>query len=204
MVAAGTVLTGCSTPDEVTPAAAAPTAAPVAAQPATPHPDAVEKARAAARQLAGVLMERLGEELDAGSPKDALTVCADEAQVLTTAQEGEGIHIRRVSLRTRNPNNAPDPWEMAQLEKLQALHDRGELPAEVAVVEASADGDELRYLKPITVLDPCLLCHGGEQDLDPAVVEELARRYPEDRATGYAAGDFRGAVSVRVTLDPQK
>ena len=164
----------------------------------------MERARAAAKQLAGVLMERLAEELDGGSPVDALTVCADEAQDLTAAQEAQGLHIRRVSLRTRNPANAPDPWEASQLDDLQAMHDRGELPDEVAVVTAGAGGDELRYLKPITVLDPCLLCHGGEHDLDPGVVEELSRRYPEDHATGYAAGDFRGAVSVRVALDPQK
>jgi hypothetical protein len=32
----------------------------------------------------------------------------------------------------------------------------------------------------------------------PDVRSLLAERYPEDRATGYAAGDFRGMVSVRV------
>jgi hypothetical protein len=42
----------------------------------------------------------------------------------------------------------------------------------------------------------CLACHGQVSSLDPAVRAVLAERYPADRATGYRAGDLRGAVSV--------
>ena len=41
---------------------------------------------------------------------------------------------------------------------------------------------------------------GRRDGLPPPEREELARRYPEDRATGYRVGDLRGAVSVRVPL----
>ncbi|MBZ0088891.1 MAG: DUF2309 domain-containing protein, partial [Thermoanaerobaculia bacterium] len=46
----------------------------------------------------------------------------------------------------------------------------------------------------------CGACHGQPGELAPGVAEVLARRYPGDTATGYTAGDLRGAISVRVPL----
>jgi hypothetical protein len=40
----------------------------------------------------------------------------------------------------------------------------------------------------------CLQCHG--ENISPEVQAELARLYPEDKATGYSAGDIRGAFVV--------
>jgi hypothetical protein len=39
------------------------------------------------------------------------------------------------------------------------------------------------------------MCHGS--DVPEAVAEAIAKRYPQDRATGYSAGDLRGAFVVR-------
>jgi hypothetical protein len=40
----------------------------------------------------------------------------------------------------------------------------------------------------------CLACHG--QTLAPGVAEVLAREYPRDAATGFSAGQLRGAFYV--------
>ena len=72
----------------------------------------------------------------------------------------------------------------------------GEPVAEIHEVDPATG--ELRYLRPILVEPACLLCHGAEEELDPEVRRRLAERYPEDRATGFAEGDLRGAFSVRV------
>jgi hypothetical protein len=75
------------------------------------------------------------------------------------------------------------------------------MPAEIIEVMRAADGTyELQYVRPILMQARCLPCHGDPASLDPAVHALLARRYPEDRATGYRVGDLRGAVSVRVPL----
>lgn len=58
-------------------------------------------------------------------------------------------------------------------------------------------------MKPLVVGGACLACHGPREDIDPDVREVLDRRYPEDEATGYATGDFRGAISVTVDLGEQ-
>ena len=61
----------------------------------------------------------------------------------------------------------------------------------------TADG-ALRLLRPIVVAAPCLTCHGAPANIDPEVRRLLAERYPNDQATGYRTGDFRGAVWVRI------
>lgn len=41
-------------------------------------------------------------------------------------------------------------------------------------------------------------CHGPGNSIPDTVRAMLAARYPDDRATGYAVGDLRGAISVQV------
>jgi excinuclease UvrABC helicase subunit UvrB len=45
-----------------------------------------------------------------------------------------------------------------------------------------------------TAEKPCLACHG--KTLAPQVAARLKELYPDDRATGYAAGEIRGAITL--------
>ena len=51
-----------------------------------------------------------------------------------------------------------------------------------------------------TALPLCLTCHGAA--LSPDVEAALAESYPEDHATGYSAGDLRGAFVVERVIAP--
>jgi hypothetical protein len=164
---------------------------------------ALERARTAAQTLAGTLLKALGAELQAGGPPQGVKVCSEIAPRIAAEQSKDGLSIRRVTSRPRNPANDPDDWEKAGLERLAAAHAAGKLPPELSEVTGPAEGPRtLRYLKPIVIAQPCLACHGEPAALDPAVRQALAERYPHDKATGYEAGDFRGAISVRVSLAP--
>lgn len=169
-------------------------------------PDAeLARARQAADALVARLREVLAAALEKQGPAGAVDVCAERAQAETGAAAAElGLSVRRVSLRHRNPADAPDAYERATLERLEAEMKTKGLPAEVAEVVTPAAGGapELRYLRPVVVAPHCLACHGQPNELAPGVAEILARRFPGDTATGYAAGDLRGAVSVRVPLGP--
>ncbi len=159
-------------------------------------------ARTAADGLGASLRALLTAELARGGPQGAVEACAAQAQQATAAEAARhGVALRRVSLQVRNPADAPDEFESAALERLAAGARQGHLPAEVAEVTAGPNGgSELRYLRPIVLAAPCLACHGRSADLAPGVAAILAERYPGDLATGYAAGDLRGAISVRVAL----
>ena len=172
------------------------------AQTAEIPPAAVDKAKSTADALMKDLIELLFSTLDAEGPAGAVRICADVAQERTARHARDGIYVRRVSQKVRNQANHPDEFELQKLEQFETLHRQKKLPAEVVEIRANPDGTrQLQYLRPIVVMEKCLACHGPRDQIQPAVGELLARRYPDDRAVDYRAGDFRGAVSVRVPLD---
>ena len=163
---------------------------------------ALGKAKSTADGLMKDLIGLLFSTLDAEGPAGAVRICADVAQERTAGHARDGIYVRRVSQKVRNQANRPDAFELQKLEQLEALHQQKKLPTELAEVRTNPDGTRrLHYLRPIVVMEKCLACHGSRDQIQPAVRELLARRYPDDRAVDYRAGDFRGAVSVRVFLD---
>ena len=158
-------------------------------------------ARAAADSLGDELMGLLAAALERGGPSLAIQYCADSAQVRTLRHWRNGIYIRRVSERVRNVDDTPDAMERRLLERLAELHRAGALPPELVQVVRAPDGtSQLQYVRPLIVQPRCLVCHGDPATFEPEVRAVLAKRYPEDRATGYRAGELRGAVSVRVPL----
>lgn len=165
-------------------------------------PEALEQARAAGRALGTELMGALLGELKEGGPVRAVRVCSEVAQKTAAAHSTDTTTVRRVSLKVRNPTDRPDDWERAQLQRLEELHRQGELPGEVAEARQEDGQRVLRWLKPIVVAEMCLQCHGAPESFQPEVRELLAERYPEDEAVGYQAGDLRGAISVRMELEP--
>jgi hypothetical protein len=64
-----------------------------------------------------------------------------------------------------------------------------------------AGRDEYRYYRALTVAPPCIQCHGATDEIDSAVQTILDERYPDDLATDYAVGDFRGLVRVSIPAD---
>jgi hypothetical protein len=163
---------------------------------------ALAEARTAARELSDTLRALLTEELQSGGVEGAVAVCATKAQA-RTAEYGRtsGNDIRRVSLRRRNTANEPDAWERAVLESFDRLPVQDRPAAERWALVREGGREALRYLKPVVASPMCLTCHGEKARIPPAVRAVIDERYPDDRATGFSAGDVRGAVSVRVPLE---
>jgi len=161
----------------------------------------------AARELALRLIEETRElmqvEVKARGPAGALQQCSKVALGLAKQHEQEGWRVRRVSVKYRNPADAPDDYEARVLHEFAALKAKGELEIDTEHAEVVTDEGRtyLRYMKPIVMGSPvCLSCHGGPRDIPPDVQAELRRLYPDDKATGYQIADLRGAVSVKLPL----
>ena len=162
------------------------------------------QARTQSAQLIQELGTRLKQELAAGGPEAALSVCRDVApQIASRLSRESGSRIARVSLKTRNPLiGTPDAWEQSVLaafdqraaagEKAQAL--------ESAEIVAEPQGRYFRYMKAITLQPMCATCHGSDAAIPDAVKARLREQYPHDRATGYEPGQVRGAVTVKTLL----
>jgi len=174
----------------------------LAAGPAPP-PAELAKARETAKQVMAGTRALLEAELKDKGPAGALGACSRVALDMARAHEKDGWRVRRVSERFRNPADAPDGWERRQLARFAAAHRRAPLAAEAEAWEVVRERGRrvLRYAKPIVLPgEPCLSCHGDPARFEAALRDSLARLYPRDRATGYRAGDLRGAMSVTLPL----
>lgn len=162
-----------------------------------------EQARLVATQVLGETKSVLDGALQGGLPAAALRVCASVAQNIARRHEREGWRVRRVSEKVRNPADTPDADELVVLRAWQAEHRAGRLtPAAEHQANVTEGGRRyLSYMKPIFIAAPvCLQCHGAPDKLAPGVAEALTELYPLDRATGYAVGDLRGAISVKIPI----
>jgi hypothetical protein len=157
----------------------------------------INAAKGAIQSLAAALKAELGSAMQSGGPATAIEVCNTQAMPITRKIADEhGLEIGRVSLKHRNPANAPNAWQAQVLEAFERRHADGADLATLSWSETvqAEGGREFRYMKPIPTAGVCLTCHGAEL---PGVVRQvLAERYPDDRATGFAVGDIRGAFVV--------
>ena len=154
----------------------------------------------ASRDAAGQLGGRLAGELAGAlqsSPVEAIGVCRERAPVIAAElARATGAQVGRTALKLRNPANAPLDWQRSVLEAFEQQLAGGASPAsmEFAQTVESGGGLERRWMKPIVTAPLCLGCHGRE--LAPGVAEALAGEYPRDQATGFEAGQLRGAFYV--------
>jgi hypothetical protein len=158
-----------------------------------PSDDPLARAEAAAKKLGGALRGKLEKALPEGGPAKAIEVCAKDAQpTAADVRASTGAYVGRSSTKLRNPVDAPPPW-VAEWLTAQA----GRKAAEAKPLRAIAQGPTgkvARVILPIGVEAPCLACHGDPAAIAPDVKAAIAARYPTDTATGYAAGDLRGAL----------
>ena len=152
------------------------------------------------KDLKGILIN----QIQTNGILQAVSVCSDTAQVLTNNFGVEkGVYIKRVSLKNRNVNNAPDDFEKMILNKFALMQQNNELNGETEYAEIVDEGEfkYLRYVKPILVQAECLNCHGSENEIMPEVKQLISQAYPDDKAVGYKIGDLRGAVSLKKAIE---
>jgi len=169
-----------------------------------PGPSEREAAMKTGREAAGVLkkalMTQLQAALEAGGPANAVDVCKISALPITESSGAnfEGVSVRRTTLRTRNPENAPD-----DLDKKVLARFAGSRPDNNPGPVLEWNQTRLRYYEPLYIKELCLQCHGDPAAFSPDLRELLAASYPEDKATGYRAGDFRGLICVETPREGQ-
>lgn len=118
------------------------------------------------------------------SPSKALVVCNTVAMPITEQAAVKGIKVGRVSLKNRNPKNAPKNWMKPFIEK----YHKGEIkkPYSVVTLKSGKKG----IIKPIKTAPLCLKCHGNY--ISQATQNKIKELYPADKAVGYKVGQIRG------------
>jgi len=140
--------------------------------------------------------------LDSGTPQEAVDMC----HLTGLAKSGAIPGLPRInavkftSQKIRNSANTPD-----DADKL-ALAYFGQAPAAGAAqsytlvqrIDSPNTEPEWRVYKPVAVTSKCLVCHGNSAEQSPALQGKLKAIFPNDQATGYKIGEWRGVIRVSV------
>lgn len=163
----------------------------------------------AAFKVAGEFLKELNEamtrEMTKGGPTEAIKVCAELAPDIAGRLSREhGWRMTRVGTRVRNPLlGMPDAWEQRVLAEFAERAAKGESFSAMTHSEVVTEpgGRFYRFMKSIVVQPKCLLCHGPSDQIPESIRTMLNKQYPFDAATGYKAGELRGAVTIKQPLD---
>lgn len=145
------------------------------------------------------LMGRLLQKMKAGSYASAVSFCSSNAQQITDSiGNAFSVHLRRVSLKTRNERNIPTTLERNLLEAYEYSASKGEkLSTNLQFFQGE---DSILYNKPIFIpSELCLNCHGNKEKINALTQEAINQQYPADSAHGYEIGDFRAIWSVSMS-----
>jgi hypothetical protein len=144
-------------------------------------------------ELKGELLTAL-EDTVAGTA-GAIYVCAERAPEISARYASlPGLTVRRTSKRVRNPNNAPDEYEMKTLDILEQRPAFGS--QDHYEWETTGDQMKFRFVKAIKMTSACLKCHGDPEKMEDAVKTAIAERYENDQATGFKLDELRGILTV--------
>jgi cytochrome c553 len=157
---------------------------------AQPPVSPLEKGKSYALQTKSVLGKNLLNALNTNGPANALAFCNTHAIPLTDSMAmAQGVQIKRVSDFNRNPTNAANSIELQHIAKMKDQLANGNKPQP----QLMDNGATYTGYYPIMTNDMCLKCHGTpETDINTETLAVLRERYPNDKATGYAANELRG------------
>ncbi|MBW2736597.1 MAG: DUF3365 domain-containing protein, partial [Deltaproteobacteria bacterium] len=154
---------------------------------------AINRARAALFPLKKMLKKELSAAMKKGGPLAALNVCGERAMAITqeVSAKDPGVELGRTSDKLRNPKNKAAAW----LEPMLA-HYQGSSKRLGSYRLTTLPSGKIGYAEPIYTKGVCLKCHG--KTLQTPLTEALDKRYPDDKARGYEAGQFRGLFWVKL------
>ena len=149
-------------------------------------------AQAFSTELQGELAAAMGE----GGALQAVEICHDAAPRIAADHSAQsGADIRRISDRNRNPQGSVSADAAPYYAELQAQPMADGQPAKRIWASGEGEDAQVHFLAAIPTREqPCLACHGSE--IDPELQARIGELYPDDLATGFAAGELRGALMI--------
>jgi hypothetical protein len=117
-------------------------------------------------------------------------VCAPVGKSIQEWSKKTGLEAKQWALKFRNPNNEPK----GELRAWLSTFEKNPELTHAVFSEKRGDQEGQLYLRRISVTEGCLKCHGPKDERP----EFIRKKYPQDQAYGFKAGDFRGVLSVWV------
>lgn len=124
----------------------------------------------------------------AGGPANAIVVCKTKAHLIASELSVDGIVMGRGSHKLRNHENVEPAWVTPIIGTYASSG------GALAPTSVDLGGGRYGYVEPIMTQPVCLSCHGSS--LHPDIAAKIGELYPDDEATGFSEGDFRGVFWV--------
>ncbi len=140
--------------------------------------------------------------MKSGGPIKALHVCNVDAPVIADKiSTKSGWTVARSSHKLRNSANTADAFTKAAIEDFLARQAKGEKPKTMIKTGIIEQGGKksFRMVKAIGTKGVCLKCHGSA--VKPEVLKKIKELYPDDKATGFKAGEMRGVFVLTKALN---
>lgn len=155
----------------------------------------ISKGKEIGQATVKLLGSNLMKHMKSGGPKEAIPFCNTNASKLTNEIASKyNVSIKRTSHKLRSDKNAPNKDEKAVLESYLAKIKKGE--ALKPQVKKEDDG-KVHFYAPMKLQAKCLACHGTVgQQVSKATDSIIKKLYPNDKATGFKDGEFRGIVNI--------
>jgi nitrate reductase cytochrome c-type subunit len=167
---------------------------------ATTNKEIKIEAKKAIKKMGKSLQSHMKKNLKKGGAIQAAKFCSKKATKIEediNAKYKKGISVKRVSLKYRNPDNAPLADEKAVLEQIEADFKSGKKIPKMIVKQI--DKNNYKVYKPIFLeKKACLKCHGDADHRAKKAYKIIKEKYPDDKAIDYKAGDFRGAFVAKI------
>ncbi len=148
-------------------------------------------------KLLSSLQQELKSAMEKGGAVNAIGVCSEKAFLIAEkiSKETGAISVSRISEKYRNPFSKPDDFDMSVINEFKSLKEKNK---EYPDFLAKENTNSYIYYKQIIIGDLCLKCHGDKDIMEKEVLKTINSIYPEDKATGYKKGDFRGLIRVEI------
>lgn len=144
------------------------------------------------------LLSNVANAIKKGGTEYAVDFCNTSAISITDSiADLYTVDIQRVTNKPRNPDNylATAKDSLVWNRMIEFTQNEGRLP----VGSLESDETDYFYYKPIAMGMPtCVQCHGEANDINPRTKDIINKRYPNDQATGYKTGDFRGLWKIKM------
>jgi len=148
-----------------------------------------------AKNLKYSLASELKKKVAKDGPVEAISFCHENVGALAKKTAGANIQkyeFGRTSHLIRNSANNPKEWMKKYLDQYKNSNIESKLPK--SIVHLLPEGKKI-YLEPIYIQAECLMCHGSS--VSKVVLRKIKQLYPNDQATGFKLGEFRGFVWVK-------
>jgi len=156
----------------------------------------LEQGQNFAVQTQQVLAKNLMNEINTKGTVHAFTFCSAKAYTLTDSMAlALNILIKRVSDKTRNPNNKANKKEAAYITESKELLAKGE---KIKPEMTEINGKMVGYY-PIMTNNMCMQCHGNQDtEVLSEILLQIKKLYPNDKAIDYKTNELRGIWVVEM------